>query len=188
MTPADLNQPDRPSRLSKVRRQDEALSALLQNSTMEKAAQAAGVHPTTLRRWWKDPDFRSKYDGAAKGYLEHAIGRMQSGSQVAVATVMHIMRKPEASDTVRLQAAKYVLDSGKRWDRGASSPNTLESRARVLERAPPEEPLAANKKQRDRGFAALTADELAQLIAITKKMGAAGSGAGRADAPPAAED
>lgn len=122
MTPSDVNQPNRQSRLSKVRRQDEAIVALLQNSTLEKAAQSAKLHPTTLRRWWKDPDFRSKYEEAARGYHMHAIGRMQSCSQAALATVMRIMSNQAASDSVRLQAAKYLLDSGKRWDRGATMP------------------------------------------------------------------
>jgi len=133
MTTANMNESVRPSRLSKVRRQDEAILALLQNSTLEKAAEAAKVHPATLRRWWKDADFRSKYEEAAKGYHAHAIGRMQSNSQAAVATVMRLMANQATSDSVRLQAAKYLLDSGKRWDRAASSPNTLESRPEYRE-------------------------------------------------------
>ena len=123
MTPSQPNPPEQPLRASKARRKDEAILALLQSPTLEKAAQTVGVHPSTLRRWWKDPEFRRRYDEARDTVFLLAKGRMQQGCQAAVGTVFQIMRDLQAPAGTRLQAAKYVLDQDRRSSRAQADPD-----------------------------------------------------------------
>jgi transposase-like protein len=90
---------------------------LLQYPTIEKAAHAVGVHPTTLRRWLKQPKFQEKYGAAMDEIYQHAKGRMLQGSQAAVATVFRIMTDLSVAPGTRLQAAKCVLGSRERSER-----------------------------------------------------------------------
>ncbi|HXP89152.1 MAG TPA: hypothetical protein VN841_30810 [Bryobacteraceae bacterium] len=91
------------------------------------------------------------------------------------------------------KAAEKVTQALRRGDitptEGGVLMNTLESRSRIMGRVLPEEPIAANQIElRDPELAALTDDELAQLLAITTKMEAARSSAGRDHAPPVPPD
>ena len=108
---------DRPPRISTIRRQEAVILSLLQHTSIEKAARAAGVHPTTIRRYFKDPKFRRKWEDEQDAYRQHALGRLQCGAQAAVATIFRVMSDQDAPAGARLNAAKYVLESGKQLNR-----------------------------------------------------------------------
>ena len=114
MTPSQPNPVDQPLRVSKARQKDQAILAMLQSPTLEKAAQTVGIHPSTLRRWWKNPEFRRRYEEAKDAAFLQAKGWLQQGCQAAVGTVFQIMRDNQVAASTRLQAAKYVLDQDRR--------------------------------------------------------------------------
>jgi hypothetical protein len=95
------------------------------------------------------------------------------------------------------EAAEKVTQAIRRGEitptEGGAMMSLLESRSRIIERIQIENEKAeahigANTKEyMNPQLAALTDDELAQLLAITAKMEASGSDAVRADKPPAVE-
>ena len=53
-------------------KQVQALAALLTQPTKEKAAQAAGIGVTTLKRYLDDPEFQEEYQKAVSDLVEDA--------------------------------------------------------------------------------------------------------------------
>lgn len=55
-----------------------AILMLLQESTVQRAAQKAGVSDATLSRWMAHPIFREKYQAARRKSFEAGLSRLQS--------------------------------------------------------------------------------------------------------------
>ena len=92
---------------------DSAILALIQHSTHEKAAKAAGVNPATLYRWQKIPEFQKALQEARRQVFGQATGRLQLAASIAVDTLIAIMQDPKAGVGGRVQAAKCVLESSR---------------------------------------------------------------------------
>jgi hypothetical protein len=61
---------DSPQNASLGIRKDRAIAALLKHGSKEKAAEEVGVHPATLWRWQKDPNFqRAIREGRRDAFL-----------------------------------------------------------------------------------------------------------------------
>ena len=69
------------------RKQELATTALLTEPTLEKAAKAAGVSGSTLRRWLQEPGFRNTYRTARGELLERTLSRLIQASGKAIATL-----------------------------------------------------------------------------------------------------
>jgi transposase len=65
-----------------------ALAALMNSSTLEEAAQKAGISVSTLRRWLQNPDFRKDYE-EEKRHIRETATREISG---AVADGIRVLR------------------------------------------------------------------------------------------------
>jgi len=89
---------------------ERALEALLEHTTREKAAAAIGVHPTTLWRWLKNPDFQQALREARREAFWQSVGRLQQASPMAVETLLAILTDPEAPAGGRVRAAQAILD------------------------------------------------------------------------------
>ena len=66
-------------------KQVQALAALLTQPTKEKAAQAAGIGVTTLKRYLDDPEFQEEYQKAVSDLIEdaaHALGSEYKGRRI----------------------------------------------------------------------------------------------------------
>ena len=59
-------------------KQAKALSALLNNPTQERAAAAAGIGISTLKRYLADPDFQAEYQKAMSKLIEGAATQAKS--------------------------------------------------------------------------------------------------------------
>lgn len=90
-------------------KQEEAIAALLRYPTLEEAAKAVGVAPSTIWRWLQDGSFRQAYEAARKQVLSRAIESLQAASEGAVATLVELKDKA-TKESVRLNAAKALLD------------------------------------------------------------------------------
>jgi predicted DNA-binding protein (UPF0251 family) len=104
------DQPEKAAKGSRQSRREQAILALLEQSTVERAAHAVGIHPSTLWRWLQQPEFKTALCRARQQAFSQAFGRLQQGASAAVGTVFRIMADNRASDSSRLRAAKYVLD------------------------------------------------------------------------------
>src|SRR5579872_1949209 len=97
---------------------ERAILALIQSSTMHKAAEAAEVHVTTLWRWMKDTDFTKALREARRESFSLAIGRLQQSASAAAAVLQHMMVDKGEPGLNRLKAAVAVIELGlKAWDR-----------------------------------------------------------------------
>jgi hypothetical protein len=61
------------------RKMEEAIMALLTHPTVEAAARAIDVAPTTLMRWLKDTEFDAAYRAARLAAFRQSIARLQQG-------------------------------------------------------------------------------------------------------------
>jgi hypothetical protein len=73
------------------RRGEKILMALLEHSTYEKAAPAAGVSLPTLWRWRQKPEFQKAYLEARRDVHSQSMARLQQAEAAAVATVLRVM-------------------------------------------------------------------------------------------------
>jgi len=73
------------------RKMDEAIVALLTHQTVEAAARAIGVVPTTLMRWMKDPEFDAGYRAARRAAVGQSGARLQQETGLAVSVLLKVM-------------------------------------------------------------------------------------------------
>ena len=91
--------------------QEQVIAAIIGGATMKAAAEAASIHRNTISYWrqtslpFREALCQAQYDKAifvreeAENYVTEAF------------TVIHaIVTKPDASDSVRLNAAKYIIE------------------------------------------------------------------------------
>ena len=59
-------------------RTDRIILALLEHSSLEKAAAALGMSPVTVWRWMQKPEFQEAYRKARREAFSRSLGRLQS--------------------------------------------------------------------------------------------------------------
>src|SRR5713226_9656727 len=101
---------ERPRR---VRKQEEAIAALLAKPTIVDAAKTAGIGESTLRRWLSKPQFAGNYRAARRQAFEAAIAALQQASGEAVATLRRNLSDP-APQGVQVRAALGILEQAVR--------------------------------------------------------------------------
>lgn len=91
-------------------KQTKALAALLTQPTKGKAAEAAGIGVTTLKRYLADPEFQAEYQKAFGGMVEDATRQAQQAIAPALSTLREIMEDADETATARIQAARSTLE------------------------------------------------------------------------------
>lgn len=90
------------------RREEAAIAALLACSTLEAAAEQAGVAGSTLRGWLREPSFQARYRVARRQVVEQAISELQ---QVAGEAVTALRRNLTCGvPASEIAAAKAIID------------------------------------------------------------------------------
>ena len=74
-------------------KQAQALAALLTQPTKEKAAQAAGIGLTTLKRYLADPRFQKEYQKAISGLIEDAATAAKQSLDPALSCLREIVTR-----------------------------------------------------------------------------------------------
>jgi hypothetical protein len=95
-------------KLSRLR--ELALAALLNSSTLEEAAQKAGISVSTLRRWLQDPDFRKDYDVEKRHVLETATRELGGATTDAIRALRAIINHLFGEDRAQTAAATVILN------------------------------------------------------------------------------
>lgn len=113
------------------RKEDQALVALLSETTMKEAATKTGIAEITLWRWMQDPAFQERYREARRQAVSQAITQLQKISSEAVQTLRDVMNDIETPPACRVTAAKAVLELAFR----GMETEDLSARIEVLEKA-----------------------------------------------------
>jgi hypothetical protein len=83
--------------------------ALLEHSSVEKAAAALGVEATMWRRL-KNPAFQAALRQARRDAFSRSVARLQQASSAAVTTLLRIMCDGKSPTSSRVRAAFGVLE------------------------------------------------------------------------------
>jgi hypothetical protein len=89
-------------------REEQVILALLTHGTVEAAAAALRVDPSTLRRWLRLPSFRRKYLAARGEMFDAGVAQLQAGLLEAVAVLRLQLRAAKPSD--KIKAAMGFID------------------------------------------------------------------------------
>lgn len=116
-------------------KQEQALIALLNEPTIERAAKTAGVGERTLHRWLDEPVFSRAYRQARREAFSQAIAASQRYAPVAVQTLAKIMADATLSVSARVSAATALL----KFSRESIELDDLATRVDDLERSMKEE-------------------------------------------------
>lgn len=91
-------------------KQARAIEALLSEPTTRAAAKAAGVSEATIWRWLAEPGFAAAHREARGRLLKSTLTALQSASADAVLCLRDIFKNEEAPASVRVNAAKSVIE------------------------------------------------------------------------------
>ncbi len=132
--------PDKPSQVhpkmkkghgSKFERKKEAaIAALMSGKSQAEAARAAGVDPSTLKRWMRLQEFIQEYRRARWEVAEQGYSRAQQNTAVAVAVLLKLMVESSTPASSRIRAALGVVDIAR-----AGLDFDMETRLAALERS-----------------------------------------------------
>ena len=92
-----------------VRKQEEAIAALLTQRNIDEAAKAVGIAPNTLLNWMKQPEFDTAYREARRAAFRQSIARLQQASGAAVSTLLKVMLDAGAPASTKVRVADCVL-------------------------------------------------------------------------------
>ena len=90
-------------------RKDELIiAALISNPTVKAASAVCGVSQTQIYARLRQPAFKKKYDAARREMLEQSTAYIQGIVSEAIKTMYDVMKDPDASQQVRLNAADTI--------------------------------------------------------------------------------
>jgi hypothetical protein len=94
---------------SLVRKQEEAIAALLTQRNIDEAARTAGISTRTLLRWLQLPEFQKAYRQARRDTYSQAVARLQQGTSAAATILLKTMVDPGTPASVRVRAAEAIF-------------------------------------------------------------------------------
>lgn len=93
---------------------ERAIVALLTYPTIGEAARSVDMGESTLLRWLSEPNFQAAYRETRRQCVESAIARLQQSACEAVTTLVTVMQDALTPASVRVSAAKTVLEQAYR--------------------------------------------------------------------------
>ncbi len=91
---------------------DAAIAALLSTRTIRAAAKKCGLSEPTLYRLLQSEDFKAKYRAARRELVENTIAQLQRDGDDAALALRQIVKDRKAPASVRVSAAKAILEQG----------------------------------------------------------------------------
>ena len=105
----------RTSENTKAVSDEEIIAALMANSTIAKAAEAAGISRRALYDRMGEKDFQGQYAAAKAALIRQAVFTINAKLTEAIDTIAGIMQDPEVNPAVRLQAAQTILNNATKF-------------------------------------------------------------------------
>ena len=163
---------------SKRTKDDAAILALACGASIDTAAQKAGISKRTLQRRMADPGFRRKINDIRNDMVQRHSGTLTAAGTEAVKTLLDLL-KPTHSGTVRLGAARSVLEIGVKFREAADTDERL---------ATNEEPQGYKMSEEDKRLALLAILDGCDVIKSdqtmeTGAMNPVGGGNGESESP-----
>jgi hypothetical protein len=92
------------------RQRDQLILALLQHSSLQKAAASIGMSATTAWRISKTSEFEEEYRAARREAYSQTIARLQFASSAAASLILKLLSPPPKIKAIHLRAAVTVLE------------------------------------------------------------------------------
>jgi hypothetical protein len=89
---------------------DQLIFSLLREKTRALAAAKAGIHPSTMYRWMQNPAFKAKYRAALRDRFQDCVAELAKNAVDAAHTLVDAAADVEEEMSVRIVAAKAVID------------------------------------------------------------------------------
>jgi hypothetical protein len=96
-----------------TRRQELAITALLQHGGVSRAALASNIPESTLWRWMQQKDFAIAYRAARRTIMERTTALLQQASTMAAAKLINMITDDSVPPYVQLAAARSVIEFGR---------------------------------------------------------------------------
>ena len=93
--------------------QQKAIIALMENSSVEKAAESIGIGSRTLHRWLRHEYFCKAYKKAGDKVFEQGIGKIQRLTSLAAARLGQVLANDNSSTKDKLRASEIVLKNAR---------------------------------------------------------------------------
>ncbi len=107
--------------------QAQVVAALAQGTTITAAAQAAGIHRTTIHNWLRHQrEFAAAVREARRDYAEALRDQLDELSAIALSHLRALLEDPNTPPAVRLKACLAVLQRPRFPDPGWSLPEPVE--------------------------------------------------------------
>jgi hypothetical protein len=123
-------------------KQHKAIFALLEQPTLEAAAEASGVSTATIKRWRKSEAFTREFRSARRRVLEDCYGKLQGAASRAVDTLVDAM--DSENQHLKVKAALGILDRAQKGLEAYDLAERLEHLEELLE--------LRREEGHDRGF------------------------------------
>lgn len=107
------------------------LQSMLEQSTISKAAEAAGISRETAYRYLKDPSFQAELSKRQGECINNTVRFLQGKLAFCSETLIQIVENPEAADQVKINAINAVFANCKAMIEAAANIEALERLARI---------------------------------------------------------
>jgi len=89
------------------------LQAMLEQSTVTKAAAEAGITRATAYKYLKDPEFKAELTRRRGECIDDTVRYLQSKLAFCSETLVRIIKKPDVSEQVKINAINSVFTNCK---------------------------------------------------------------------------
>lgn len=89
---------------------EKAIAALLTSKTKLEAARIAGVSESMIYKYFKDPEFKKRYQEALADIVRDATKQAQQFLSPALQTLKDVMDDEESPVFARISAARTILE------------------------------------------------------------------------------
>lgn len=113
-------------------KQTRLLAALLEESTITKAAERAGMTRATVYKYLKDPEFKAELDRRRGECVNDAVRYLQSKFAVCNETLIKIIESKDVSSQVKINAINAVYANCKNMSETADFMSRLEAAERTI--------------------------------------------------------
>ena len=112
-------------------KQVQAITVLLHEPTITRAAKTLDLNEKTLRRWMREPRFIKAYHAARREAYDHAVGLLQHYAPMAVHMLAKVLNDDRTPPAGKIAAAAHVL----KFSREGIELDDMAQRLELLERS-----------------------------------------------------
>lgn len=109
------------------------MKALLEESTIRKAASKAGIAPATAYKYLKDPDFKKELDSKRNECITDTVRYLQSKLTLCSETLIKIIENPETSSQIKINAINAVYANCKAMTETGEIITRIEELEQIIE-------------------------------------------------------